>query len=77
MLFFHFRWGNTARKEAFHKEREQLQNDLKASEGGIMVHADGKKMSQDGEVVERFPIAFSGFPNGKTHIWKIPVIENG
>ena len=42
-----------------------------------MVHADGKRMSQEGEIVERFPIVFSEFLDGKVRIWKIPIIENG
>ena len=43
----------------------------------VAVHADGKKMDQHGEVVERFPILLSGFSDGTVRLVRIPTIEDG
>ena len=54
-----------------------LADDLEKCEGGLMIHADGKKMNQHGEIVERFPVVLSGFADGKAHVIAIPTVENG
>ena len=72
----YFRVGNKARKMAYDAEMETLKEEIENCEGGLVVHADGKKFNEFGDVVERYPILLSGFDGGKTHIISVPKIED-
>ena len=68
--------GNRARKKVFNDERRRLAEEIEESTG-VVIHSDGKKISESGTVVERLPIVLSGFKSGNTYIIDAPKVDDG
>ena len=44
---------------------------------GLMIHSDGKRQEEFGELKERMPTILSGFSDGTDHLLDIPTVSDG